>query len=155
MSELWLLFKYIGLSPTTMQTAQQTKRKKAKIGNTNYALKYILTMIIGILPMFLFILYSNKSIYSKLYEALKFYPQFKEIGIMFYMMNITMFSIFYIVGFIGTGMYAFSRTDELELLLTMPIKRRILTIYNLIISLSSQLFTIAFFLGATFGFMLG
>ncbi|ABS60119.1 hypothetical protein [Fervidobacterium nodosum] len=155
MNELSILFKYIGLSPTTMQTTRQIKRKKAKIGNTNYALRYISTMIIGILPMFLFILYSNKSIYSKLYEALKFYPQFEEIGIMFYMMNITMFSIFYIVGFIGTGMYAFSRTDELELLLTMPIKRRILTIYNLIISLSSQLFTIAFFLGATFGFMLG
>ncbi len=153
MNELFVLFKYIGLSTT--QTIRQTKRKKAKNRNTNYALKYILTTIIGILPMFLFILYSNKSIYSKLYETLNFYPQFKEIGIMFYMMNITLFSIFYIVGFIGTGMYAFSRTDELELLLTMPIKRRILTIYNLIVSLSSQLFTIAFFLGATFGFMLG
>jgi ABC-2 type transport system permease protein len=144
--------KYIGLSTSATQSTNLTKMKRK---SENKALSYLIRLIIGSLPMFIFIYISNKSIYSKLYDALKWYPQFHQVGQMFFLMNVTVFSLFYIVGFIGTGMYIFSRTEEIELLLTLPIRKRTLTLYNLIVSLSSQLFTLVFFLATVFGYING
>jgi len=51
-------------------------------------------------------------------------------------------------------MHAFSRSDEMELLLTMPISRSVLTVYNLIVTLANQLFTLGFFVSTVLGFLL-
>lgn len=149
MEQLSLLLKYIGLSVA----GTQSKRKNT--GKVNYARRYLVTLLLSSLPMGIFIYYSNYEIYRNLYNSLKLFPQAQQVGMIMYLTSITMFSLFYVVGFVGTGMYAFSRSEETELLLTLPISKRILTFYNLIVSLSGQIFTIVFFLGATFGYMVG
>lgn len=149
MRELGLLMKYIGLSISGVPH----KRKSVK--KINYAQRYLVSLLLGSLPIGVFIYISNYELYSKLYNQLKIFPQVQQVGTMMYLMSVTMFSLFYIVGFVGTGMYAFSKSEEMEFLLTLPINRRVLTIYNLIVSLSSQLVTVVFLLGATLGYMSG
>ncbi|MFN3691294.1 MAG: hypothetical protein ACK4R7_00235 [Fervidobacterium sp.] len=183
MNELKILLKYLGLSITNLNTSLESnnlsevlskntnnKTQKFRIfkmlfkdkrknqneqKSPNYSAKYIFTLLLGSLPIgFLFYIF-NFRIYRSLYDSLKFFPQYSQIGNLFYLTNITIFSLFYIVGFVGTGMYAFSMNEEMEFLLTLPISKRTLTIYNLILSLSNQLFTLIFLLAAIFGYMFG
>lgn len=183
MNELKILLKYLGLSITNLNTglesnnlnevlSKNTNQKTQKFRifsillkgkrtnqneqkKPNYSSKYIFTLLLGSFPIGLLFYISNFRIYRSLYDSLKFFPQYSQIGNLFYLTNITIFSLFYIVGFVGTGMYAFSMNEETEFLLTLPISKRTLTIYNLILSLSNQLFTLIFLLAAVFGYMFG
>ncbi|WP_448376969.1 hypothetical protein [Fervidobacterium sp.] len=154
MRELTILLKYIGLSlfSTYSQDTSKSKKTKVKKGDkvparTNYALKYILVALLGVLPIAIFMFVTNYTVYKEL----SVYP---DVAKAFYAMSITIFSLFYIVGFAGTGMHAFSRSEEMEFLLTMPIKRNILSIYNLIVTLASQLFTVGFFIAVALAYMI-
>lgn len=155
MRELSILLKYLGFSifQETGQTAQASskrfgRRDGERKGTKNRATQYITILLLSSLPMAIFVFYSNYRVYVTL-------AKFPQVASIFFNTTISMFSLFYIVGFIGTGMYSFSRTDEIELLLTLPIKTSTLTIYSLLISLSSQLFTLSFFVGSALGYMFG
>jgi len=97
--------------------------------------------------MAVFLTISNYNIY----KLLAHYP---DVAKSFFISSMSIFSLFYVVGFIGTGMHAFSRSDEMELLLTMPISRSVLTVYNLIVTLANQFFTLGFFVASVLGFLL-
>lgn len=163
--DLIILFKYLGFFLDNTSESQQIKQTKKseknpnKIHNkksvTNYATMHLLSFLLGLLPMGIILFVLNFQIYRNLYDALKSYSQYRQVGVLFYFTNMTTFSLFYIVGFAGTGMYAFSRSEEMEFLLTLPIKRRVLTLYNLIFSIFNQLFTLIFFLATTLGYMIG
>jgi len=156
MRELSILLKYLGFSifQETGQAAQASnsrrfgRRDGKRRGTKNRAMQYITILLLSSLPMAIFVFVSNYKVYSTL-------TRFPQVAGVFFNTTISMFSLFYIVGFIGTGMYSFSRTDEIELLLTLPIKTSTLTIYSLLLSLSSQLFTLSFFIGSALGYMFG
>ncbi|ODN31092.1 hypothetical protein A4H02_02135 [Fervidobacterium thailandense] len=74
---------------------------------------------------------------------------------MFLNFSLTIFSIFYMVGFIGNAMYGLARNEETEYLLTLPIDRRSLALYNILVSTNSQFYTLAFLLGAILGYTVG
>jgi len=147
MRELRILFKYLGLSLNLQNTAKTKRKKITSSKEPNYALRYILLMFSSILPMAVFLTISNYNIY----KLLAHYP---DVAKSFFISSMSIFSLFYVVGFIGTGMHAFSRSDEMELLLTMPISRSVLTVYNLIVTLANQFFTLGFFVASVLGFLL-
>lgn len=147
MRELRILFKYLGLSLNPQNTVKTKRKRITSSKEPNYALRYILLMFSSILPMAVFLTISNYNIYKLLAN----YPDVAE---SFFIASMSIFSLFYVVGFVGTGMHAFSRSDEMELLLTMPIRRSVLAVYNLVVTLANQLFTLGFFVSTVLGFLL-
>jgi ABC-2 type transport system permease protein len=152
MQELKLLLKYVGLSiySTYSNTSKSKKKKDENNGGakeSNYSIRYLLLMLVSMLPISIFTFAAN----YKIYKTLSIYP---DVAKAFYALSMSMFSLFFIVGFAGTGMHAFSRSDEMELLLTMPIRRNVLSLYNLIVTLASQFFTIGFFLAVALAYVL-
>ncbi|MDM7320432.1 MAG: hypothetical protein P3W91_001725, partial [Fervidobacterium sp.] len=113
MGELRILFKYLGLSLNPQNTVKTKRKRITSSKEPNYALRYILLMFSSILPMAVFLTISNYNIYKLLTN----YPDVAE---SFFLASMSIFSLFYVVGVVGTGMVAFSISDEMELLLTMP-----------------------------------
>ncbi|MGC9772181.1 ABC-2 type transport system permease protein [Fervidobacterium changbaicum] len=147
MRELNILLKYIGLSLMQQNQQQSSKRRKKKESKSsiNQGLRYLIVLLFSTLPMSIFIYVSNYQIYKTLVSI-------PDVAKAFYFLTISIFSLFYVVGFVGTGMYAFSRNEDVEFLLTLPIKRNIITLYYLIVTLSSQAFTLGFFVATALAY---
>ncbi|MGQ9856751.1 MAG: hypothetical protein ACUVQF_08445 [Fervidobacterium sp.] len=144
MRELRILFRYLGLNLMQQNTQQRTSRRTVN-DSKNQGSKYILLLLISTLPMAIFV-------YSSNYEIYKTLANFPDVAKAFYLLTISIFSLFYVVGFVGTGMYAFSRNEDVEFLLTLPIKRNIITLYYLFVTLSTQAFTLGFFIATALAY---
>ncbi len=125
---LGTLFKYLGIYQR-LDTSVKAKKVNPIIG-----------MIIGILP-FTWIMYSFT------YRIFKTLAVQQEIAYIFYLFSLSFFSLMFLAGFIGWGMYAFSRIPEVEYLLTMPINKKVLAIYQILSTTFSQMLQLALFFG--------
>lgn len=146
--ELFLLLKYVGLYPSyQIKTSQKHATRKSR------ALTQVLVTLVGVLPAGIFVYLTN----YKLFSSFRNLPQnlAQQTGTMFLNFSLTIFSIFYVVGFVGNAMYSLARNDETEYLLTLPIRRQSLVLYNILVSSNSQFYTVAFLLGAVLGYASG
>ncbi|MEJ5257387.1 MAG: hypothetical protein WHS64_03975 [Fervidobacterium sp.] len=144
MRELSILFRYVGLNLMQQNAQRKSKRKESNTSRSQGS-RYIILLLFSTLPMAIFIYLSNYQIY----KALSAFP---DVAKAFYFLTISMFSLFYVVGFVGTGMYAFSRNEDVEFLLTLPIRRNVITLYYLLVTLSSQAFTLGFFVASALAY---
>lgn len=132
MREFFVLLKY-GASVTSSQRLSSKKKKYNSFKNQ------LILSLLGSLPLGIVIFFFTKDLFTKLYAA---DPQISKLMFLFWM---TILSLFFIVGYIGMAMYSLSRNEEIEFLLTLPIKRRTLTIYQIFVSTISQLFVLSFY----------
>lgn len=148
MRELFLLLKYIGL-----YSSYQTKVSQKQTARKSRALTQLFATLVGVLPAGIFVYLTN----YKLFSSFRNLPQnlAQQVGTMFLNFSLTIFSIFYVVGFVGNAMYSLARNDEIEYLLTLPIRRQSLVLYNIVVSSNSQFYTVAFLLGAVLGYASG
>jgi len=146
--ELFLLLKYVGLYPN-----YQTKTSQKHTTWKSRALTQVFVTLVGTLPAGIFVYLTN----YKLFSSFRNLPQnlAQQTGTMFLNFSLTIFSIFYVVGFVGNAMYSLARNDETEYLLTLPIRRKSLVLYNILVSSNSQFYTVAFLLGAVLGYASG
>lgn len=144
MRELAALIRYVGLYGTW---------SGGKSGKGGRALRYLLVLILGVLPPAFVVYLSNHKLYTSLQQLPSTVAQ--RAAPLFFNLSATMFSLFYVVGFVGNASYSLSRNEELEYLLTMPIRRTTLVIYSLLFSSSSQFLTLGFYLGAVLGYVTG
>lgn len=148
MRELFLLLKYVGLYPSyQIKISQKHATRKSR------ALTQVFVTLVGVLPAGIFVYLTN----YKLFSSFRNLPQnlAQQVGAMFLNFSLTIFSIFYVVGFVGNAMYSLARNDETEYLLTLPIRRQSLVLYNILVSSNSQFYTVAFLLGAVLGYASG
>ncbi|SHH51818.1 hypothetical protein [Thermosipho atlanticus] len=132
MREFFILLKY-GITSFQPQRSSTKKNKYNSFKNT------LILSLFGSLPLGIIVFFFSKSFFTKLNSV---DPQITKLLFLFWM---TILSLFFIIGYIGMAMYAFSRNEEIELLLTMPIKRKILTIYQIFVSTISQIFVLSFY----------
>ncbi|MBO8161026.1 MAG: hypothetical protein H0Z24_05270 [Thermosipho sp. (in: Bacteria)] len=132
MKEFFTLLKY-GVSSFQPQRLTSKNKKYSFLKNQ------LILSLISSLPLGILVFFFSKDLFTKLYSI---DPQITKLMLLFWM---TILSLFFIIGFVGMAMYSLSRNDEIELLLTMPIKRRTLTAYQLFVSTISQMFVLSFY----------
>ncbi|QTA38273.1 hypothetical protein JYK00_01675 [Thermosipho ferrireducens] len=115
-----------------VKKARKIKRAKFK---SNLFWSFLGAMSFGVIVFFFM-----KNTFNQMVSV---NPALPEIMISFWM---TLLSLFFIVGFVGIAMYSFARNDEIELLLTLPIRRRILTAYQLFVSTISQALVLSIYI---------
>lgn len=144
MRDVLTLVKYIGLYGSA--TASRSGRK-------GRFLRYLLLLLIGVLPPTVVVYLSNHRLYSTLHQLAP--SMAGKLAPLFFNLSATMFGLFYLIGFVGNTSYSLARSEELEVLLTMPIRRSTLVMYSLLFASSSQFFTLGFYLGAVLGYAAG
>lgn len=132
MREFFILLKY-GASNVYSQRLSSKKKKYNSFKNQ------LILSLLGSLPLGIVVFFFTKDLFTKLYSV---DPQISKLMFLFW---ITILSLFFIVGYLGMAMYSLSRNEEIEFLLTLPIKRRTLTIYQIFVSTISQLFVLSFY----------
>lgn len=132
MREFFILLKYGG--STVYSQPLISKKKKY-----NLLKNQLILSLIGSVPLGIIIFFFTKDLFTNLYSV---DPRISKLMFLFWM---TILSLFFIIGYLGMAMYSLSRNEEIELLLTMPIKRRTLTIYQIFVSTISQMFVLSFY----------
>ncbi|QTA38739.1 hypothetical protein JYK00_04315 [Thermosipho ferrireducens] len=140
MKNFWILLKYLS-NPHIVQNTRKTRRRMK-----SNSLNRIISYIFGAIPMGIFVYIFSKKIFENLYAV---DPVTVKLLFLFW---ITLLSLFFIAGFVGLAMYSLSRNDEIELLLTMPISRSVLTAYQIFMATVSQIFILIFFIFITISY---
>lgn len=141
MRDFIILLKY--LSNPYMNTSKSKKSSVSK----NFS-KQLLGYAIGSIPLGIFVFVFSKQIFEKLYMV---DPAASRLMFLFW---VSILSLFFIVGFIGLAMYSLSRNDELEILLTMPISRTTLTVFQIFTATISQIYVLVFFVFVTLAYLI-
>ncbi|ONN27099.1 hypothetical protein XJ44_04720 [Thermosipho affectus] len=121
------------------------KKKSSVKGNF---LRQLLAYMMGAIPLGVMVFFFSKKIFVELYKVDQMAAKY-----MFLMWN-SILSLFFVVGFIGLAMYSLSRNDEMELLLTMPISRTVLTAFQIFSATLSQLYTLSFFVFVSLSYII-
>ncbi|ABR30602.1 hypothetical protein SU69_03795 [Thermosipho melanesiensis] len=115
-----------------------TRSKKSTVKGNFF--RQILQYIIGSVPLGLIVYFFTIDLFEKIYNVDPLVARYM------YLMWSSMLSLFFVIGFIGLGMYSLSRNEEVELLLTMPISRTVISAYQIFSATISQIYTLSFFI---------
>lgn len=150
MRTLLLLLRYAGLTVRPLTVDSKMSGRGRVLPPTLFV--WLLLSIV-LFPAVLFVYFVSYRLYSSLARFTN--VLLLDLAKYFHNTNMSVFSLFYVVGFVGTGVNAFTRSDETELLLTLPLKRTVIVTYNLLRTTVGQVFTILLFVGTTLGYMRG
>ncbi len=130
---IFTLFRYVGLYEKSVGI-----NRKRKFLNTFLILASIILFNIVIY-------YLLKRVYNNL-------SVLKEASYLFFLFISTYFSLMFLSSFISWGTTAFARTPEIEYLLSMPIRKKTLAIYQVIVTTILQIAQLSLFFANAFAY---